>query len=142
MAAGLKKIGQNTEYLDSRNASLDLLEHAAVLRDTHAQKLVASPVLVQEVVCVFTEFLHVGSDQHLPELDKVAVILIVDLDNTPGVSTATDGSAVWGLDFVVGANNGKGYLAGNLLILGKSFLIFIFVSRSLENLDVVVGNVG
>jgi hypothetical protein len=51
-------------------------------------------------------------DEHLPELDKVAVVLVVDLDDTPGVAPASDlerrvdGGGKDG----VGADDGKGNL--------------------------------
>jgi hypothetical protein len=38
---------------------------------------------------VFLELLHVGTDQHLAQLDKVAVLLVVDLDDTPGSDKLT-----------------------------------------------------
>jgi hypothetical protein len=53
----------------------------------------------------------VSADEHLAELDKVAVLLVVDLDDTPGVRTATDGAAVGGLDAVVGTDDSERDLA-------------------------------
>ena len=79
--------------LDGR---VDLLEHAWVLSNTHLGELVGAVVLVQEVVGVLLELFHVCADQHLAQLDKVAVLLVVDLDDTPWVATATDLAAIGG----------------------------------------------
>jgi len=125
----------------SRNL-LDFLEHRRVLGDTHAEQLLRSPVLVQNIVSVLAQLLHVCADKHLAELDKVAVVLIVDFNNTPRVGTTANLTAIGGVDKVVRADNSKRNLAGNLLCLGNGLLILVVISRCLENMDVVMGNVG
>lgn len=70
------------------------------------------------------------------------MLLIVNLDNTPGVGTAADVATIRGLNKLIRANNGKRYFAGNFLCLSNSLLILVLVSRRLENLDVMVGNIG
>lgn len=122
--------------------ALDLLEHARILRDAHAGQLLGTPVLVELVVSVLPELLHVRPDQHLAQLDKVAMVLIVDLDHTPGVDTAADFASVRGRDDLVGADDGEGDLAGDLLVLRDRLLVLILVGRSLEDVDVVVRDVG
>ena len=121
---------------------VDLLEHAGVLRHTHLNELVGTVVLVQEVVGVLLELFHVGADQHLSQLDKVAVLLIVDLDDTPGVATATNFATVSSGHLVVGTDNSEGNLGHDLLVLGDGLLIVELVAGTLEDLDGVVLDVG
>lgn len=125
--------------LDGR---VDLLEHAGVLGDTHLGELVRAVVLVQEVVGVLLELLHVGADQHLAQLDKVAVLLVVNLDNTPGVATTTDTAAISGGDLRVGTNHSEGDLGHDLLVLGNSLLVVKLVAGTLEDLDRMVLDIG
>ena len=120
---------------------LDLLENGRVLHDTHADELLCSPVLIENVVRELAKLLHVGSDKHLAELDKVAVVLVIDLHDTPRVRTTANLAAVKGLDNPVRANNRERDLAGNLLGLRNSLLVLVLVRRGLEDLNLVVGNV-
>ena len=121
---------------------VDLLEHAGVLGHAHLGKLVGAVVLVQHVVGVLLELLHVGADQHLAELDEVAVFLVVDFDHTPGVATTAHLAAIRGGDLVVGAHHGEGNLGHNLLVLGNRLLVIELVAGTLEDLDVVVLDIG
>lgn len=50
-------------------------------------------------------------NQHLSKLDKVAVLLVVDLNGAPRVASAADLAAIGGLNDFVGANNGERDLA-------------------------------
>jgi hypothetical protein len=84
----------------------------------------------------------VGADQHLAQLDKVAVLLVVDLDDTPGVATATNTAAIGCGDLRVGTDNGEGNLGHDLLVLGNSLLIVKLVAGTLEDLDGVVLDIG
>lgn len=88
------------------------------------------------------ELLHVGADEHLAELDEVAVLLVIDLDDTPGVGTSTDLAAVGAGDLVGGTNNGEGDLGHDLIVLGDSLLVIELVSGTLEDLDAMVLDVG
>jgi len=90
---------------------LGLFEHALILRHTHRTQLLRSVVLVQHVVCVLSQLLHVRSDEHLSELDKVAVILIVDFNDTPRIRSTSNLSAVRQSDNVVGTDNSEGDFA-------------------------------
>lgn len=125
--------------LDGR---VDLLEDAGVLGNTHQGELVGPVVLVQEVVGVLLELLHVGADQHLAQLDKVAVLLVVDLDDTPGVATATDATTVSSGHLGVGTNNGEGNLGHDLLVLSNGLLIVKLVSGAFEDLEGVLFDIG
>jgi hypothetical protein len=91
---------------------------------------------------VFAQLLHVRSHEHLTELDKVTVLLVVDLHDAPWVSAPADLAAVQSADEVVRADDGEWYFARNLLHLRNGLLILVFVLRRLENVDVVVSNVG
>ncbi|KAI3475748.1 hypothetical protein L1887_62826 [Cichorium endivia] len=124
--------------LDGR---VDLLEDAGVLRDAHGGELVGAVVLVQEVVGVLLELLHVRADEHLAQLDEVAVLLVVDLDDAPGVAAAADLATFGGGDLGVGADDSEGNLGHDLGVLGNGLLVVELVAGALENLDVVVLNV-
>lgn len=124
------------------DSGVDLLEHAGVLSNTHLGELVGAVVLVQEVVGVLLELLHVGTDQHLAQLDKVTVLLIVDLNGTPGVATATNLTAVGSSDLRVGTNNSEGNLGHDLIVLSNSLLVVELVTGSLEDMDRVVLDIG
>lgn len=78
----------------SHKHSLDLLEDARILVDTHSDQLFTPVTFIQDVVGVFPQLFHVGVNQHLTELDEIAVTLVVDLDRSPGVSTTSDVSTV------------------------------------------------
>jgi len=51
-----------------------------------------------------------STDEHLAQLNKVAVVLVVDLNDTPWVSATTNLAAFWGRDLGIGSNNGERYL--------------------------------
>lgn len=123
---------------DSR---IDLLEDGGVLDNAHAQELLRSPILVEDVISILPKLLHVGANEHLAELDEVAVVLVVDLNNTPGIGTTTDFTTVRGCDNLVRTNNGKRNLAGDLLGLSQRLLILVLVSGGLEDVNLVAGDI-
>ena len=90
---------------------VDLLEHRVVLLEAHGEQLFCAVVLVVNVVGELLELFHVCADQHLAQLDKVAVLLVIDLNDTPRVLTATDLTTISGLDKLVGSDNCKRNLA-------------------------------
>jgi hypothetical protein len=90
---------------------------------------------------VLLELLHVCADQHLAKLDEVAVLLVVDLDDTPGVAATADLAAFGSGDLSVGTDNSEGNLGHDLVVLSNGLLVVELVARSLEDLDVVVLNV-
>lgn len=120
---------------------LDLLEDGGILSNTHTQKFFRSPVLVEHVVSVLTEFLHVSTDEHLSKLHKVAVVFIVNLDDTPRIRTSADLTTIGSYYDLIGTDDSKGDFAGDFLRLRESLFILIVVSRGLEDVDVVVSNI-
>jgi hypothetical protein len=70
------------------------------------------------------------------------VLLVVDLDDTPGVATTTDTAAIGGGDLGVGTNDGEGHLRHDLLVLGNGLLVVELVAGTLEDLDGVVLDIG
>jgi hypothetical protein len=52
---------------------------------------------------------HVGSDEDGAQLLEVAVVLVLDLGDSPGVLSALDSAAVVGLDVLLGTNDGEGH---------------------------------
>jgi hypothetical protein len=120
---------------------LDLFEDRRVLSDTHAYQLLRSPVLVENVVRVLPELFHICPDEHLPQFDEITVLLVIHLDNTPGVSTAANLPPIRSDDEFVGSNDSEGDFAGNLLVFRDGLLILVVVRGRLEDVDVVVGNI-
>lgn len=57
--------------------------------------------LVVELLCCVDEIQHVSADQDRPELLEVAVVLVLDLGNTPRVLAALNDAAVAGLDILL-----------------------------------------
>jgi hypothetical protein len=100
LAAGLNiaiyRLSANGLHLitSSQKHSLDLLENTRILVDTHSDQLFTPVAFIQDVVGVFPQLFHMGVNQHLTELDEIAVTLVVDLDRSPGVSTTSDVSTV------------------------------------------------
>ncbi len=125
--------------LDGR---VDLLEDAGILGDTHSDELVRSVVLVEGIVGMLLELLHVGADEHLAKLHEVAVLLVVDLNDTPGVTTAANLAPVGVCDLVVGADNGERNLGQDLVVLGDGLIVIELVPGALEDLNLVVLDVG
>jgi len=72
---------------------------------------------------VLFEFFHVSSDQHLSQLDEVAVLLIVHLDDTPWVAAASDFAALGVGYLVVGSHDGKWNFRHDFLVLCDGLFI-------------------
>lgn len=125
--------------LDSR---VDLLENTGVLRHAHGDELVGTVVLVEHVVRVLLELFHVCADKHLAQLDKVAMLLVINLDGAPRVLTATDSTSIGSLDLVGGTDDGEWHLGHDLVVLSDRLLVIQLVSRTLENLNTMVLDIG
>ena len=67
-----------------------------------------------------------------------SLLLVVDLNDTPRVATATDLATFGSGDLGVGTDNGEGNLVHDLVVLGNGLLVVELVTRALEDLDVVV----
>jgi hypothetical protein len=83
----------------------------------------------------------VCADEHLAELDKVTVFLVVNLDHTPGVTTSTDFASLRRLNLSVGSDDGKWNLGHYFSVLGNCLFVIEIVARALEDVDLVVVNV-
>jgi len=84
----------------------------------------------------------VRADEHLAELDEVAVLFVVYLDHAPGVAATAHFAAFGGLDFGVGADYGEGDFGHDLVVFRDGLFVVQLVSGSLEDLDVVMLDVG
>lgn len=82
-----------------RKLLLDFLENGMILSDSHSQQFLTPIVLVQCLVRVFLQLFHVSPDQHLSQLDEVAVFFIVDFDRSPRVRTSSYLSTVGSRDY-------------------------------------------
>jgi hypothetical protein len=87
---------------------------------------------------VLLELFHVSADQHLAQFDKVAVFLVVDLNDTPRIATTAHFTAICCGDLGVGTNNGERNFGHNLLVLGNGLLVVKLVAGSLKDLNRMV----
>jgi hypothetical protein len=78
----------------------------------------------------------------LSKLDEVAVLLVVNLDDTPGVSTAANLATIGAGDLIVGTDNSEGNLGHDLVVLRDCLLVIELVSGALEDLDAMVLDIG
>jgi hypothetical protein len=88
------------------------------------------------------ELFHVGADEHLAQLDEVAVLFVVHLDDAPRIAAAADLAPVGIGDFVIGTNNSEGDLGHDLVVLRDRLLVIKLVTRPLKDLDLVVLDIG
>jgi hypothetical protein len=101
----------STVRLHRLSNSLDLLEDASVLVDTHCDQLLASVTFIQDVVGMLPELLHVRVNQHLTEFYKVTVGLVVDFDSAPWVGSASNTATVNCGDKGIRTNDGERHFA-------------------------------
>jgi len=83
----------------------------------------------------------VSSDDHLAQLDKIAVVLIVDLNHTPRITTTADMSTLGIGDLSIRSDNSKRNFRHDLIVLRNSFLVIKLVTWAFENADAVVSEV-
>lgn len=69
------------------------------------------------------------------------MVFVIHFNNTPGVSPTANLTTIWGINNTIRSNNSEGNLAGNLLCLSYSLVILVLICRSLEDVNVVIGNV-
>jgi hypothetical protein len=139
-----------------RVSLLGLPKDTLVLNDTHRPELFRTVVFVQDIIGVFPQFLHVGPDEHLAELDKVAVFLVVHFNHTPGVLSSSDLTTIGRSDHRVGSDHSEWDLAlmvseisrarrgtdDDLLVLLDSLFVLVLVRWGLEDSDPVVVDIG
>jgi hypothetical protein len=83
----------------------------------------------------------VCSDEHLAQLDEIAVFLVVNLNDTPRVTTSANLAPIGAGDLRIGTNHSEWNLGHNLVILRNCLIIIEFVTGSFKDLDVVVLNI-
>lgn len=81
------------------------------------------------------------SDEHLPELNKIAVILVIDLDDTPWVLSAANLASFRGRDLAISTNNGEWDLGQDFVVLRDRLFIVEFIPGPFEDLNAVVVDV-
>ncbi|KAH3671682.1 hypothetical protein OGAPHI_000387 [Ogataea philodendri] len=74
----------------------------------------------------------------LSKLDEVTVVLVVDLNNSPWIRSASHYSSVWGLDLVGRPNNSERCLGHDLSGCSSGLLIVVVVFWRVEQLDSLV----
>jgi hypothetical protein len=70
------------------------------------EKLLGAECLVVDLRCGLNEILQVGAGQEVTQVDKLAVVLILNIDYTPAVLAATNLFASDD-DGLLGANNSE-----------------------------------
>ena len=81
------------------------------------------------------------ANEHLAELDEVTVLLVINLNDTPWVTTTADLAAIGAGDLGSGTDNSERNLGQDLVVLSNGFIIIELVTWPLEDLDVVELNV-
>jgi hypothetical protein len=77
---------------------------------------------------------HVGTDENGPELLEIAVILVLNLSNTPRVLTSLYNAAIAGLDILLGSDNSERHSSHKATrVLGGGLVILL--DRRLVDLD-------
>lgn len=71
------------------------------------QKLLGTEGLVVGLGCCLNEILQVRPEQEVPQVDELAVALVLDINHTPTVLSASDLLAVDN-DVLLGADHGEG----------------------------------
>lgn len=66
------------------------------------------------------------------------MLFVVDLNDAPWIATPANFSSVGAGDFRVGANNRKGDLGHDLVVLGDRLIIIELIARTFEDLNVMV----
>ncbi len=103
--------------------------------------LLSAVGFVVEFFCRMDEIQHVGADQDRAELLEIAVVLVLDLGNTPRVLSPLDNATVGGLHILLRADHGErhgGQEASRML--GRGFIVLL--DRRLVDLDVLSLNDG
>lgn len=71
------------------------------------------------------EIKHVVANQDGAELLEIAVLLVLNLSNTPGVLTALDDAAVGGLDVLLGTDDGERHGGDECAGVGSGVLVVL-----------------
>jgi hypothetical protein len=77
---------------------------AALLK---CQKLLGTERLVVDLRCCLDQVLEMGAGEEVSEVDEFAVVLVLDVDDSPSVLTSTDLLAA-NDDRLLRSNNGEG----------------------------------
>lgn len=133
---------QSTISGERQRDAPDLLEYRRILLDAHRQQLLGAPALVQHVVGVRAQLLHVRPHEHLPQLAKVAVRGVIHLDDAPRIRASADHTAVGCPCGTLRPNDGEGDGARDFLRLGDALFILVLVQRRLEDLNAVECEIG
>lgn len=108
----------------------------ACLAELARLHLLGAVRLVVQLLGGVDEVEHVGSDQDGAELLEVAVVLILDLGNTPRVLATLDNAAVAGLDVLLRADDSEGHSSHKATgVLGGGLVVLL--DRGLVDLDVL-----
>jgi hypothetical protein len=88
--------------------------------------LLSSVGLVVILLSCVNEVKHVSADKDASQLLEVAVVLILDFSNTPGVLATLDDAAIRGLDIFLGADDGERHgVHESAGVLGSGLVIFL-----------------
>jgi hypothetical protein len=82
---------------------------------------------------------HVGADKDGAELLEVAVLLVLDFGDTPRVLAALDGTAIVGLNVLLGANDREGHGVDQAVSVCHGGMVVV-LKRGLVDLDALSVN--
>jgi hypothetical protein len=69
------------------------------------------------------------------------MLLVVNLDDTPRVGPSANFTTARSYDDLIGTDDRERDFARNFLRFRYALLVFVLVSRGLENVDVVISNI-
>jgi hypothetical protein len=75
---------------------------------------------------------HVGADQDGTELLEIAVVLVLNLGNTPGILATLNDTAIVGLDILLRTNDGERHSSHQAAGVGGGVLIILLNRRGVD----------
>ena len=101
--------------------------------------LLLSVILVVKLFGRRDQVQHVRPDEERAQLAEIAVVLVLNLGNTPKVLTALDNAPIRGLNILSGADNGERHGIGEHAGMLCSSLV-VGLNRGLVNADALCGD--
>ena len=98
----------------------------AGLAELSGLHLLGSVCLVVRLLGGVNEIQHVCADQDRAKLLEVAVLLVLDLSNTPGVLATLDNASITSFNILLGTNNGEWHSGHKAAcVLGGWFIVLL-----------------
>lgn len=94
--------------------------------------LLCAVYLVVRLLGRVDEVEHVCADEDGAKFLEVAVVLVFDLGDAPGVLTALDGAAIGGADVALATDDGEGHRGDQTAGMLEAGLVVLFERRSVD----------